>query len=123
MEQQNWASTSFEEIIQKAVNAEAKAGLRSSTIVRDSDARYPRGHRPSHNTSSKVQTQGTTAKKPRAKKPRPKEAKQADGKALAPPHSDEPVKPTRHGKEEGVLEEEAGPEKLLSGHRGQRHRG
>ena len=33
MEQQDRASTSFKEMVQRAVNAEAKAGLRSSTIV------------------------------------------------------------------------------------------
>ena len=33
MEQQDQASTSFEEIVQRIVNAEAKAGLRSSTMV------------------------------------------------------------------------------------------
>ena len=98
MEQQDRASTSFEEIVQKAVNAEAKVGLRSSIIVWNSDARCFRGHRPSHNTSSKVQTKGTTAKEPRVKEPRPKEAKPANGKAPAPPRSDEPIKPTRQEK-------------------------
>ena len=52
----------FEEMVQRAVNVEAKAGLRSSTMVRNSDARCPRGHRPSHNTSFKVQTQGSSHK-------------------------------------------------------------
>ena len=98
MKQQNWASTSFKEIVQRTVNVEAKAGLRSSTIVRDSDARSPRGHRLSHNTFSKVQTQGTTAKKPRAEEPWPKEAKQANGKAPTPLRSDELIKPTRQKK-------------------------
>ena len=46
-------------MVQRAVNAEGKTGLRSSTIVWDSDARCPKGHRPSDNTSSKVQTQGS----------------------------------------------------------------
>ena len=73
---------------------EAKAGLRSITMIRDSNARCPRGYRLSHNTSSKVQTQGITAKKPRAKEPRPKETKQADDKAPAPPRSDKPIKLT-----------------------------
>ena len=56
MEQQNRESIDFEEMVQRAVNAEAKAGLRSNTMVRKSDARCLRGHRPSHNTFSKVQT-------------------------------------------------------------------
>ena len=59
IEQQDRESMDFEEMVQKAVNAEAKAGLRSSIIVRDSDAGFLRGHRLSHNTSSKVQTQGS----------------------------------------------------------------
>ena len=54
MEQQDRESIDFEEMMQRTVIAEAKVGLRSSTMVRDSDARCPRGHHPSHNTSSKV---------------------------------------------------------------------
>ena len=98
MEQQDQVSSSFKAIVQKAVNAKVKAGLRSSIMVQDSDAHCPRSHRPSHNTFSKVQIQEITAKKPRAEEPRPKEAKQTDGKAPAPPRSDEPVKPTRQEK-------------------------
>ena len=77
MEQQNQESMDFEEIMQRVVNAEAKAGLRSSTIVRDSDACCSRGHRPSHNTSSKMQTQGSSHKdlfhsvEPKPKNPKP----------------------------------------------------
>ena len=56
MEQQDRESMDFEEMVQRAVNAKAKAGLRSSTMVRDLDVRCPRGHHLSHNTSSKVQT-------------------------------------------------------------------
>ena len=77
MEQQDRESMDFEEMVQRAVNAEAKAGLRSSTMVRELDARCPRGHRPSHHTSSKVQTQGSTAKKPHSKEPKPKDPKPA----------------------------------------------
>ena len=98
MEQQDRESMDFEEIVQRTVNAEAKAGLKSSTMVRESDARCPRGHRPSYNASSKVQTQGTTAKEPRTEESRPKEAKPTDGKAPAPPRSDEPAKPNREKK-------------------------
>ena len=54
MEQQNRESMDFKEIVQKVVNVKAKTGLRSSIIVRDLDIRCLRGHRPSHNTSSKV---------------------------------------------------------------------
>ena len=73
-------------MVQKAVNAEAKASLRSSTMVRDSDARCPRGHRPSHNTSSKVQTQGSKdSSRPKETKPKdPKSAPSRDNVAESP---------------------------------------
>ena len=78
IEQQDRESTNFKEMVQRAINAEAKAGLRSSTIIRESDARCPRGHRPSHNTSSKVQIQGSSYKdSPRSKEPKPKDPKPA----------------------------------------------
>ena len=77
----------FEEIMQRVVNAEAKAGLRSSAMVRNSDICYPQGHRSSNSTISKVQTQGTSAKEPHPKEFRTKEAKPAEGKAPAPPRT------------------------------------
>ena len=107
MEQQDQESMDFEEMVQRAVNAEAKAGLRSSTMVRESDARCPRGHRPSHNTSSKVQTQGSSHKdSPRTEESRPKEAKPTDGKNPAPPRSKsaEPGKTSRSDKRKEYLE-------------------
>ena len=79
-------------MIQKAVNAKAKAGLKSSTMVRDSDIYCLWGHRPSHNTSLKVQTQETTAKKLYTKESRPKKMKLINGKTFAPSRSDESVK-------------------------------
>ena len=92
MEQQDRESMNIEGMIQKAINAEAKVGLRSSNIIWDLDARYPWGHRLSHNTSSKMQTQGTSAKEPRTKESRPKEIKSTNGKTFALPCFDEPAK-------------------------------
>ena len=66
----------FEEMVQRAVNAEAKTGLRSSTMVWNLDACCPRGHRLSHNTFSKVQTQGSKDSS-RSKEPKPKDLKPA----------------------------------------------
>ena len=40
--------------MQRTINVKAKAGLRSSTMVQDLDIYCPQGHRPSHNTSSKM---------------------------------------------------------------------
>ena len=76
MEQQDRESMEFKEMVQRTVNAEAKTGLRSSTIVRDSDARCSRGYRPSHNTSSKVQIQGSNNSS-HSKEPKPKDLKPA----------------------------------------------
>ena len=83
----------FEEIMQKAVNAEAKMGLRSSTIIQDLDIHCPQDYRLSHNTSLKVQIQGTTAKKPRIKESRLRKAKLTNGKTFTSPYSDESAKP------------------------------
>ena len=79
-------------MVQRVVNAKTKTGLKSSTMVWELDTRCPRGYRLSHNTSLKVQTQETIAKKPRTKESKLKEAKQADGKAYALLRSNELVK-------------------------------
>ena len=76
MEQKDREFMDFEEMVQRAVNVEAKAGLRSSTMVLDLDARCPRDHPLSHNTSSKVQTQGSQNSS-RSKEPKPKNPKPA----------------------------------------------
>ena len=81
IEKQDRKSMNFEEMMQKAVNVEAKAGLRSSIMVRDSDGSCSRGHRPSYNTFSKMQTQGFKDSF-HSKKPKPKDPK------LAPPRDD-----------------------------------
>ena len=103
MEQQDRALTSFKEMLQRVVNAEAKAGLRSSIIVRNADSRCPRGHRPSQNTSTKVQTQDSTAKESKPEESRPKKSKPADGKTPAPPRTDEPGKTSRQDKKKEYL--------------------
>ena len=62
--------------MQKAVNAEAKAGLKSIIIVQDLDICCPQGHRPSSSTVLKVQTKKTIAKNfSYPKKPKTKEIK------------------------------------------------
>ena len=85
IEHQNWEFIDFEGMVQKAVKAEGKAGLRSSAMVWHLDIRCPRGHRPSNSNTSKMQIKGTTTKEPRPDKFRPKEAKPAKEKAPAPP--------------------------------------
>ena len=67
--------------MQKAVNAKAKLGLKSSAIVQDLDARCPKGYRSSYNTSSKVQTQDLTTKESKLKEFKPQESKLANGRS------------------------------------------
>ena len=47
----------YEELVAKAVRVEAKAGLRPSFYVRETDQQVPQGNRPAHTTTHKVQTQ------------------------------------------------------------------
>ena len=75
MEQQDWESMNFEEIMQRAVNAEVKAGLKSSTIIQDLDIRYPRSHRSSNSTTSKVQTKEITTKDSHPEEPKVKKTR------------------------------------------------
>ena len=66
-------------------------------MVWDSDARCPRGHRPSHNTSSKVQTQGSKdSSRPEETKPKdPKSAPSRDDAAESPKKDDRKDKKKR----------------------------
>ena len=87
IEQRNQESINLEEIVQKAVNIKAKAGLRSKTMVQDLDICCAKDHRFSNSTVLKVQTQGTTGKECKPKKFRPKELKSAKSKNPALPCS------------------------------------
>ena len=58
-------------------------------MVRNTDFHYPRIYHLSQNTSTKVQTQGLTAKESKPKESRPKNLKPANGKTLAPPRTNE----------------------------------
>ena len=62
-------------MVQRAVNAEVKADLRSSTMVQDLDICCPRGHCLSNSSASKVQTQETIAKDFHSEKFKVKEVK------------------------------------------------
>ena len=48
----------YEELVAKAVRAEAKAGLRPSSYVRETNQQVSQGNRPAYTTAHKVQTQG-----------------------------------------------------------------
>ncbi len=59
MEQRGRELDSWEEMIEKAVDAEAKAGLQPTSFIREMDHRCQRGNRPAHVTAAKVQTLGS----------------------------------------------------------------
>lgn len=58
-------------MIEKAVDAETKAGLQSTSYIREMDQRSQRGNRPAHVTAAKAQTQGSSMKDPRVEEPKP----------------------------------------------------
>ena len=78
MKQQDWVLTSFKKMILKAVNTKAKAGLKSSIMVRDTDFYYSRNYYLSSNISAKVQTQSSIVKKSKPKESRLKNLKPAN---------------------------------------------
>ena len=60
--QQDRESINFEEMVQKAINAEAKASLKSTIMIQDSEICCFQGYCSSNNIAPKMQTQETTAK-------------------------------------------------------------
>ena len=58
IDQDDFQLIDYKELVAKAVRAEAKAGLRPSSYVRETDLCCLRGNRPAHTTAHKVQTQG-----------------------------------------------------------------
>ena len=82
IKQQDWKFVNFKEMIKRAVNVKVKARLRSSTMVRDSDIRYFRGHFLSNNTTFNVQTKETTAKDSHSYEPKVKKVKLTSSRAV-----------------------------------------
>ena len=103
IEQQDRASTYFKGMVQKMVNADAKAGLRSSIIVQDTNSRCPKNHCLSQNTSAKVQTQGSTVKKSKPEEFKPKDSKPVNGKTPALPRTNKPGKTSHQNKKKKYL--------------------
>ena len=56
MEQRGRERNSWEELVKKAIDAEAKASLQPLSILREMDRRCPRGDRPFHTTVAKSQS-------------------------------------------------------------------
>ena len=90
-------------MMQRVVNIEIKAGLRLNIMVWDTDSRCSRGYCPSQNTSTKMQTQGLTAKESKPEESRPKDLKLANGKTPAPPRTNELKKTSRQDKKKEYL--------------------
>ena len=61
-------------------------------MVWDADSHCPRGHCPSRNTSTKVQTQDLIVIESKLEESRPKNSKLADGKTPTRPRTDKPGK-------------------------------
>ena len=72
MEQTGRELGSWKEMIEKAVDAEAKTGLQPASYIREMDHRCQRGNLPVHVTAAKVQTLGSSMIDPRIEEPRPK---------------------------------------------------
>ena len=64
----------YEELVSKAVRAEAKAGLRPSSYVREADLQVLRGSRPTYTTAHKVQTQEAVTRGDKSKTKAPASA-------------------------------------------------
>ncbi len=81
MEQQGRESDDWETLVEKAVESETKAGLPPASYIREMDHRCLQENCPSHNTSSKVQTQRTSMKDPRdlkTKEPKSKKSQSSN---------------------------------------------
>ena len=59
MEQRGREHDSWEELVEKAIDAEAKTSLQPPLILREMDQRCPRGNRPAHSTVAKSQASST----------------------------------------------------------------
>ena len=86
MEQRGQESDSWEELVKKAVDVEAKAGLLPTSLNRDMDQQAPRGNRPVH-TTAKAQTQGLSMKDPKVEEPK---SKPLESKSSASPRTKQP---------------------------------
>lgn len=59
MEQRGREHDSWDELVEKTIDAEAKASLQPPSMLRELDHRCPRGNRPAHTTVAKSQAPAT----------------------------------------------------------------
>ena len=55
MKQHGWGLDGWEELVEKAIGAKAKAGLQPPSILCEMDQHCPQGNRPAHTTVAKTQ--------------------------------------------------------------------
>lgn len=73
MEQRGRELDSWKELVEKAIDAEAKAGRQPTSFVREIDQRCPWDNRPAHTTAAKAPTQGSSSMRdPRVEEPKSK---------------------------------------------------
>lgn len=84
--------------MQRAVNAEVKADLRSSIMIQKANSRCFRSHCLFYNTFAKMQTEGLTAKESKPKESKSKELKLINGRSFALPHTNKSAKFTHQKK-------------------------
>ena len=89
MDQDDSQLVDYEELVAKGVRAEAKASLRPSSYVLETDLSCLRGNRPPHNTAHKVQTQGVVTRGDESK---------AKASVSAPAQDSEPSNKSRRDK-------------------------
>ena len=76
MEQRGRELDSWEELVEKAIDAEAKASLQPQSILREMDQRCPHGNRPAHATVAKPQTSTRDPRDEPSEKPKTSGPKQ-----------------------------------------------
>ena len=59
MEQRGRENDSWEELVEKAIDVQAKANLQPPSFLREMDQRCPQGNRPAHTTMAKSQASVT----------------------------------------------------------------
>lgn len=105
-------------MLQRAINVEIKASLRSSVIVWNVESYCFKSYCLFHNTSAKVQIKGLIAKKSKSEESKFRKSKLAIKKFFAPPHINKPIKLIHQAKEKSI-KKKARPEKLYSGNKKQ----
>ena len=85
MEQHGRELDSWDELVEKAIEVEAKASLQPPSIIREMDQRCPRGNHPAHTTVAKSPAQASLTRDPRDEPSASSEKTKAQNhEALAP---------------------------------------